>query len=350
MRNHIFPQTLLLTLLATCVTFGPASSAWALDEVLLLGDKDSVRGEIEEMSADKVVLKSGIRTKEVPTSEIEVIRFDAAPPRLNLVRVREENGDLAAALTDYLQMQSEVTDRNVKTELEFLIGRTLARQGLSDAAKRKEAIGKLETFRVSYPDFYRYYDSLNWLGKMYEADGNSTQLQSTYEELGKSPLPEFQLSAKLALARAALKAGQLDKAVADFQSVAQAPADTPALKQRKYEAMLGQAAVLQQQSKHDEAIAKVDEVVSASSPSDTAIQAEALLRKGDSLRLMNQPKDALLAYLHVDVLFAKEATFHSEALYRLAELWNAVGNTDRAVEARTQLAALYPDSKWLKQP
>jgi tetratricopeptide (TPR) repeat protein len=115
-----------------------------------------------------------------------------------------------------------------------------------------------------------------------------------------------------------------------------------------YDGMLGLAMCLKQQSKTDEAIATLDEIIEKAPEGESRTLAEAWLRKGDCLRLKTQPKAALMAYLHVDLLYAGEPAQHAEALKRLSELWTPAGHEDRAVDASARLTQLYPNSQWAK--
>ena len=98
----------------------------------------------------------------------------------------------------------------------------------------------------------------------------------------------------------------------------------------------------------DEAIATLDAVISKASESESQTLAEAWLLKGDCFRSKNLPKDALMAYLHVDVLYASEPAAHAEALFRLAALWAPSGHQDRSDDAQARLTEKYPNSSWAK--
>jgi hypothetical protein len=60
----------------------------------------------------------------------------------------------------------------------------------------------------------------------------------------------------------------------------------------------------------------------------------------------NKPKDALLAYLHTDILFYGDPESHAEALYYLDKLWQQVDRPERALQARKLLQQRYRGSVW----
>ena len=56
-----------------------------------------------------------------------------------------------------------------------------------------------------------------------------------------------------------------------------------------------------------------------------------------------------ISYLKTDLLYASEIEAHAEALYWLSQLWPKIGENQRATEAKSRLAKLYPTSLWLKK-
>ena len=58
---------------------------------------------------------------------------------------------------------------------------------------------------------------------------------------------------------------------------------------------------------------------------------------------------ALMAYLHVDILYPNEFSSHAKALLKLSELWGPGGHQDRAIDASARLAELYPKSREARQ-
>ena len=70
---------------------------------------------------------------------------------------------------------------------------------------------------------------------------------------------------------------------------------------------------------------------------------------GNCYEKARQNKEALFAFLHVDVLYNTVPEVHAEALAHLVPLWKAVGQEERSREARETLLQRYANSRWAKQ-
>ena len=70
---------------------------------------------------------------------------------------------------------------------------------------------------------------------------------------------------------------------------------------------------------------------------------------GTAQRQAGRVKEALLAFLHVDILYPGVPDAHAEALANLAELWDQVHKGERANRARQTLQEQYKDSPWAKK-
>ena len=116
--------------------------------------------------------------------------------------------------------------------------------------------------------------------------------------------------------------------------------------------MLGQATCLQSGQQYAEAANILGNVIRESATDDTRLQAEAYVRQGDCYAALgDRDKDAVMAYLHVDVIpsLAVEKDLHAEALYQLSQLWPELRHPDRADLAAGKLQSLYPNSPWTKK-
>ena len=91
----------------------------------------------------------------------------------------------------------------------------------------------------------------------------------------------------------------------------------------------------------------LDEVLTKSAVDEMALQAEAYVRQGECFQAQGKPKEALLSFLHVDLLFESEPAQHAEALYNLTRLWRKENRADRADDAAERLNQKYPGSDWV---
>ena len=186
-------------------------------------------------------------------------------------------------------------------------------------------------------------------GLLYSANGDYAKAQAAFEGLGKAPWKDFQTAAKVAVGRMQLKQNNIDGAAKTFDEAASGTAESDAEKARRAEAQVGKAACLVKQSKHDDALKLIDEIIKATSTDEAATMASAYVLQGDCLQAQSKMKDAALAYLHVPVLFPQEKAAHAEALYHLAKISGQIGQPDRAAEARDILLESFPNSEWAKK-
>jgi tetratricopeptide (TPR) repeat protein len=218
-----------------------------------------------------------------------------------------------------------------------------------DASQIEAANTLLSSFVETNRDHYRFYEAQSWLGDVALAADDISAADEAYNSLANSPWVDFQMSGKIGLARVLLSRNDLRGARQGFDEVVNTPVTDNASRERRLEAMIGQARVMQLEEDHEPAINTLAQVIDESTADDTKVQAEAYLRQGSSYQAMGvDPKEAIMAYLHVDVIpaLAKESDFHAEALYHLSQLWAQIGDTARATDASERLRALYPNSEW----
>ena len=345
-------RKLVLAIALALLCIGPA---WSADIVFRKGAAARIGGEVKSQTKQELVVMSGPGNKKeerIPANEIDRVEWDGEPATMKLARSSEERGNLEDALAKYQEVagQTDAGKANLKSDLEFLIARVTAKQAKADPAKVDDAIQKLDAFRTAHASSFRYYDTLLLLGEMHLAKKDYANAEPIFEQLvSEAPWDDYKMAAKIAKGRLLLRKDDVQGAQGLFQEVAAQPAKTDAEKARQYEARLGLATCLQRQGQFEKAAAELDRIIKEAPASDTKTMGEAYLRKGDNLLSAGQKKDALLAYLHVDVLFSGEKDLHAEALYHLATLWNEVAQPGRAADARAKLASDYPNSEWSKK-
>lgn len=331
-----------------------AGSISANDVVYRRGQENPAQGEITEITKTDITLKpagTGREPIKIPANEITRVRWDKEPATLNLARNTEEAGRPGEALKGYEKAldDADASADNLRTDLAFLIARAQARQALADAGKLDEAVKQLEAFRTKNANHFRYFETLTWLGRLHVAKKEYDRAKTVFTEMGQAPWPDYRMAARIAEGRVLLSEGETAKALAAFDDVLSQQGDDPAVALQRADATLGKALCLQRDAKHDEAIRILDELVYGTAVDDRRLRGEAYLRRGDSLQALGRSKDALMAYLHVDLLFAQEPALHAEALFHLSRLWSEAGKPERAGDARTRLVNDYRNSEWAKK-
>ena len=328
-----------------------ASSAGAVDKVNRKSGKVA-QGDITEIAQQSVSVKSGIgKMIEVPANDIISVRWGAEPAELNLARSAEDSGDLARAL-ELLKTSSgnAGTNPDVKTEIEFLTARVNARVALEqDASKLTDASTQLEGFVKAHSVNFRYFDALQLLGAVQLAAEDYAGAETSFGKLERAPWPDYQMAAQNSTAKLAFQKGELSKALAAYNEVLKQSGSSPGEVSKRNEALIGKASVQLKQGNADIALQAVAEAIAKTSPEDSTVQAGAWNLKGDCLKSQGKVKEAILAYLHVPVLFEKEKVPLAEALYNLAVLWPRADQPERGLAARQELQENYPDSPWTKK-
>jgi hypothetical protein len=308
-------------------------------------------GKITGGTKTEVTVKPTGEAVAVPANDIVSVEWDDATADLKLGLSDENGGRFDSALARITKSKSDSSSAGelLKLEFEFLIARITARQAIADPAKRGDAVKLLEAFLKSGSNHFRFYEAVNWLGQVQLAAQDYAAARKTFETLAQSPWNDVKLSAQIANGRILMGENKPDEAAKVFDAAIAAAGDSPADKARRYEAMLGKARALISQSRHDAALADLDEVTTKAPVNDTPVQAEAYVLQGNALAALNRNKEAVLAYLHVDILFPRESAYHAESLYHMARLWKTVQAPERGLDAEAKLQSAYPNSEWTKR-
>ena len=145
-----------------------------------------------------------------------------------------------------------------------------------------------------------------------------------------------------------LSKGDHETARDRFAELMESEVDTPQATQQKRLARVGRATSLIELGAFAEAQADLEELIEKHDPQESELFGRAYNALGKCHLRADRPQDALLAFLHVDLLFYSESETHAEALYHLAKLWQSFDKTERAASARSLLADRYAGTKWAK--
>ena len=157
------------------------------------------------------------------------------------------------------------------------------------------------------------------------------------------------MRAGVAIGRALLAHGKNSQALDAFEKVLAYQGQDPLSQAQNLAANLGKAAVLVAMKKNDEAVVLINSILNKADPEDAGNMARAYNILGNALRQQGKTKEAVLAFLHVDLLYPSLPDAHAEALYNLAKLWDDLHKTERAARARQVLEQQYKNSPWAQK-
>lgn len=329
-----------------------SSQVLALDIITRKSDGKKVSGVVTAMTRNEITLKKPVGDPEVvQANDVAQFQWGDGGPELPLGYSDENNGKLDSAIKRYTKARDDAKSPSdpLKAEFEYVIARATAQAALADPDKQKPAVEMLQKVQKTYPEHFRFYESVSLLGQVQLAMGDFAAARTTFDQLAKAPWNDYKLLAKIASGRVSIAENNLDKAAQEFSEAAAAATDSPADQARKYEAMLGQARALIAQSKFEESLTALDEVTEKGPADESALQAEAYVLQGNALQALGRMKEAALAYLHVDLLFPRETSLHAEALYNLSKTWKQIQLPDRSDQAAEKLVQQYPNSVWRKK-
>lgn len=326
----------------------PTVAAGFTDRIRTSGGTEA--GEITNTSPVEISLDKGSAgTVKIPVNRVRSVLLDGEPAELTQARLNARNGGYGTALDRLGQVELSKLQRDlVREDVEFYLAYCAAQQALGGNGDIADAGRKLNEFVRQHPQNYHYLEAVETMGDLLMASDKFAAAQRQYGELAKAPWPDYKLRASVLLGRTLAAQGKYQDAIREFDSVLAAADDTAAAQEQKLTAKLGKAACLAENKQLDEAVALVEQMIQDTDPEQKELQARAYNALGDSYERAGRTKDALLAYLHVDVLYSTVPDAHAEALSHLATLWDAVGQSARAREARQTLREQYGSSRWAK--
>lgn len=342
------------TLLAgSFLTLVAAASALAGDDTVRMRPSGTAKGTISLMTSTEVTLDMAAgQKKQIPVNEIEAVTYDGEPPELKLARSEVSNGNFEGALKSLDKIDpAKVNRAEIKQDLQFYRAYCHARLALGGSGDVPKAGSEMRQFVKENPTNYHFLVAAETLGDLFAAIGRPELAFEQYSAVERAPWPEYKMRAGVAKGRILVAQKKYPEALAAFDAVLKLTTDEkgPAASLR-LAAQLGKATCLAATGQPDPAITAVQAVIDNADPEDSELNARAYLTLGNCYRQKEgATKDALLAYLHVDLLYPGNREAHAEALSNLARLWNELGKPERALAATQLLKDRYASTVWAKQ-
>jgi TolA-binding protein len=337
--------------IAAMLILAMAATSSLADDVILVPETTvkqaiggRVRGQVQSESPAEVVVKLGAGTSSVPTDQILSIRYDGQPASFQLGETRENAGQLADAAEQYRKAATESSGKPFMVQAAlFHEAAVLTDLALVEPERAKATKDLLTKFLQDYPTSRHSAPARECLARLQVQSADFNGAEANIAEIAK--LPRAADRASVMRTKLLARQGKHAEAIAELDRLI---AKFPDKSTAKRDARLAKAESLVGMKKFKDAETLVREVILATSPEDVAAQAAAYNTLGDCMLAANLPKDALLAYLHTDLLYAKDKEEHPRALFHIEKLFRRLKQDIRADEYAQRLKQEYPRSPWLK--
>ncbi|HQU47067.1 MAG: hypothetical protein B7Z73_14635 [Planctomycetia bacterium 21-64-5] len=342
-------KSLRIAAIVACCLAVPLTVRAADDTIKKIGETQQIKCSITSISKDAVKYEKSGKEESVPTYEIESIRLADEPPQLNLIRNQVNNGAFENALRSLDKLSTDSIDKaEVKAEIQYMRAYCNGKLALGggDVA---DAGRQVKAFIDANSNSYHFYPANELAGDLLVALGKYEAATNFYKALSTSPADAYKIKAGIDIGKAKLAEKKYEDALKEFDTALALTEKGKAPESQKLAGMLGKAACLGETGKPEEGVKLAEAVIKELKAEEIDLHSWAYVVAGNCYRkIPNHTKQALLAYLHVDVLYFANPQYHAEALWNLASLWQDLKKVDRATQASALLKERYPNSTWAK--
>ncbi len=341
-------RSLVQTSAVAAVLMSAATSARSDDKVRTKEGAE-VTGTIDKISANGIVMASG---KTIPAPNIDYVRFNRELPQMSGARGLMKKGDYAQARIQ-LNAIAEPTRLAMIEEIAFRKALCLVHMAMPlDADAKMTAAREMLNFTKNHSNSFHFYEANKSLGDVLVAAGKSSAAITYYKILANSRWPAYQMQGKLAMADLLYLGNKFADAKTVYQSIMDIKAADSVAQAFRMQGRLGYAACLAAMSEPKKALEITQEVIKNADPAAEQLHARAYNTLGKCYLKSGSEgaaKQALRAFLIVDIVYGAYADEHAESLYYLQGIWTKAGDRGNGNEARTRLLQQYPASTWAKR-
>ena len=345
MIRFVTSATLLLAVLA-------AATAHAQDDQVYGKTGTPTRGTIEAVSPTEVKIQSRGAPLTFDVKDILKVTFDGEPAELRTARERALSGQYEDAIEELKKVNADdIQNSVIRQDVGYYKAYCSAKLALTAGGDKGEAIDLLKNFIGQNRSTFHFFEGVELLGDLNLAAAKYSDAAMFYGLLlSGAPWPDYKMKATVLQARAKSAEGKYPEALTLYETVLSSGLNTTEAVEQKMHATVGKAVCLSATGAAEEGIGMIEALIAKNDPTDMTLFGRAYNALGACYEKAGKTQDALLAYLHTDVLFFADGETHAEALYHLDKLWTAVNRSDRATRARSLLQARYAGSRWAAMP
>ena len=167
------------------------------------------------------------------------------------------------------------------------------------------------------------------MGDLCVALGKFADAEKYYAKLSQAPWPDYKIRAQVALGRSYLAQDNASAADKAFDEALNNDAPGELAEAQRTTARIGKARCLALTGKTDVALRNLNEILDQTDEKHTEINAMAYNALGMALRKAGKPKEAILAFLHVHLVYSTQPDLDAEAVVT-AEPCELIGEKRRS--------------------
>jgi tetratricopeptide (TPR) repeat protein len=336
-------------IVAALWTFG-AGTAWPIDQIFTSTSEKPYFGKIVSMSAMGINFESQRRggPTEIPANEITRIIFGNSPESLLSAQGAILHGEYEKAIDVLKKETTDDARPEVAQEIAFSRAYCTAKLALSGAADAMEAGKQMFAFITNSPDNFHNLKACELMGDLCVALGKFADAEKYYAKLSQAPWPDYKIRAQVALGRSYLAQDNASAADKAFDEALNNDAPGELAEAQRTTARIGKARCLALTGKTDVALRNLNEILDQTDEKHTEINAMAYNALGMALRKAGKPKEAILAFLHVHLVYSTQPDLDAEAVANLEKLFIETHKPNHASDMREILDDKYKNSRWAK--
>ena len=290
-------------------------------------------GDITDETVAGIKFKSGVKEELIPPTDVMRVFYNKLPVQAKLTfntmfLNEDKEKDLSKTLKAYQDFAPQVAtaDLNPKRYVQYKIASLTAQTAQSDPEKEQ---GKklLTEFVNAHPASWEYSIAARQLAKMQVEKGEFDDARKTLETLTKREgvPPEIKIEADNMYIDVLFQNGDFDKVKERITAAKAVPATTEVQKARFGVYEIGCEA--QGEFKIEDVVKKLDETISKTN--DNGVKALAYNVMGDCYSKKGQKRQAMYAWLWVDVVYYQDSSEHQKAMARLLAYFKGEDDKDK---------------------
>lgn len=344
--TRILMQSLMLCLLIV----GPSLYGQSQDSIQLIrssGGGRTLNGKITGLAPGNVRIQTGQESRDIHPSQINRISFQNQPLEIDRARNQMNSGRFDDALEELQNISDSIGREEIKQEIAFLKARAAAEISLRGGGVSSQEAGRaVADFLRDFPESHHFYPATELQGQLLFAIGRFDLAETEFAKLGDSQWQEYIIRGWFQQAESLIQQKNPDQAAAALRQILDDPNTDDLTQNYKLLAKARLALTVAMQGRAGEAIQSLEEIIKVENADNAKLFAYAYNSLGSVYLQQDKIKEAMMAFLHTELLYPNESDPHAEALYQLALIWPKLDQNERANRARNTLKTRYRNSLW----